>query len=234
MMLLRVPDVLLTRNLANSGPLLVLIPGWAGLGAHLLTCCPYVGPTVSLSYTDVRTLAKLTLFLKDYDQYDIVIVAFSYGGFSSLSLLMQFKERILHYYLVGVCSHYATRKLNFIRCKIQDNYQQYLKRFYESAMTESHFCEFLKYGFNEVISFFSEAHLLKTLDHLGMLFINESLLKPYSITFIQGQTDAIASFNSVQQLADTSKSSLIRVSDAGHFPFYSSLFWKALALHCIK
>ncbi len=230
MMSLSVSDVILTRNFSASGPLLVLIPGWAGLGAHLLATCPYLGPTVALAYTDSETLTQLIVFLHEYDQFELIIMAFSYGAFISLPAFDVFHSRIMRYYLVGICSHYSSRKLQFIRSKLQANDQQYLKQFYQAAMTKNHFGKFSQYGFNDVISFFSDVYLLQTLDHLGKLVINESVLTPYSITFIHGQFDRIASLQSVQQLADASKSQLYWISDSGHFPFYSSLFWDVFDL----
>ena len=40
---------------------------------------------------------------------------------------------------------------NFIRSKLQANDQQYLKQFYQAAMTKNHFGKFSQYGFNDEI-----------------------------------------------------------------------------------
>ena len=86
---------LLTRNLSAPGPLWVIIPGWAGLGRHILDLCPYTGPIVTISYTHPETMKQLTDFLNTHPYDQLIILGFSYGGFISLPLLSPFKKRLL-------------------------------------------------------------------------------------------------------------------------------------------
>ncbi len=226
-------NLLLTRNLTKEGPLLVILPGWAGLGQHILDLCPYSGPIVALSHTTPETVKELTIVLNQYlnenPHNQLIILGFSYGGFITPSLFSSLQYRIKHCFLVGICKKYSQKTLKFIHSKVEKDHKDYSTQFYQAALTKTEFSKFMPQYGNSILTFFSKAILLETLTHLGTLAISESTLCDTSdvpITLLHGENDVIAPLNDAQNLVRNKKNVLKIIPGACHFPFYNPVFWK--------
>ncbi len=226
-------NLLLTQNLTKKSPLLVILPGWAGLGQHILDLCPYSGPIVALSYTTPETVKELTIVLNQYlnenPHNQLIILGFSYGGFITPSLFSSLQYRIKHCFLVGICKNYPQKTLNFIHSKLEKDHKDYSTQFYQAALTKTEFSKFMSQYGNSILTFFSKAILLDTLKHLGTLAISESMLCDTSdvpVTLLHGENDVISPLNDAQNLVRNKKSVLKIIPGACHFPFYNPVFWK--------
>jgi len=212
---------------------LVILPGWAGLGDHILDLCPYSGPIVALSHTTPETVKELTIFLNKYlneNPYNqLIILGFSYGGFITPLLFSSLEHRIKHCFLVGICKNYPQKTLKFIHSKLEKDHKDYSTQFYQAALTKIEFSKFKSQCLDLILTFFSKEFLLDTLKHLGTLEILESIVcdnPNVPITLLHGENDVIAPLNDAQNLARNKKSVLKIIPGACHFPFYNPVFWK--------
>ena len=231
MLLQPYPDIL-THNLDHPGPLLVLVPGWAGLGTHLIATSPYKGPTISVSYTSDATITQLILYMNAFwgqMNQRINVVLFSYGAFAFIDVRKRLNVDINQLFLIGVRPFYPKSIIHFIQSKLNSNAFKYIKQFYRAAFTSTDFDQFNAEYLTECLAFFDRDKLIKTVLHLGTLRISVPLISSAcDVHFIHGENDEIAPIREVMRLVNASNLPLIRLPKAGHLPIYSDQFWNII------
>jgi len=231
------PDIL-TRNLDQPGLLQVLVPGWAGLGTHLIAESPYKGPTISVFYTSKDTITQLIMYLNAYwiqMNQRINVVLFSYGAFVFLDLVKQLNIDINCLFLVGVRPKYSKSIINFIQSKLNSNASKYVIQFYKAAFTSNDFNQFSTKYLSECLVFFHRDMLIKSLLHLGTLRISSpQVYSTCDVQFIHSNNDDIAPISEVRKLVRASHLPLIQLTKAGHLPIYSDQFWRIILSYKLR
>ena len=189
----------------------------------------YLIPT---DFSPFKLADDLPAALKENKIARVSMLGFSMGAFVIWDMLPRHEDMIDEVYLVSARRTYSRDNNETIKTILGRNKRGFLRKFYSDCFSENDKGSFEIFKRDLMKVYFEEmdlAHLFEGLDYLSSHRIEPHRGKNVKIRFVHGAEDRIAPIEEIKELVGQMPGvEFVPVEGAGHIPFFSPDFGKAL------
>lgn len=211
---------------------MLLVSGWATdhrIFDSLDIKYNYLIPT---DFSPFKLADDLPAALKENKIARVSMLGFSMGAFVIWDMLSRYEDMIDEVYLVSARRSYSRANNETIKTILERNRRGFLRKFYGDCFSESgkgSFEIFKRDLMRDYVEGMDLKRLFEGLDYLSEHPILPRQFNSLKVKFVHGTEDKIAPIEEVRELVSQMPGvKFITVEGAGHIPFLSPAFGRAL------